>query len=142
MYSSIGRRACPIPASSASLKQRPFNGRKHLPHCSFIMLNTTEQFIKAVSDTVLGTINAVYHDKPFIFIKAVSDTVLGMKNSVYHDKPFIFIKAVSDTVLGMINAFYRDKTLIFIEATFRKKLISHHRGGCLSRLFLTLYWTR
>ena len=30
----------------------------------------TLKFIKAVSDTVLDTINVVYHDKPLIFITA------------------------------------------------------------------------
>ena len=43
---------------------------------------------------------------------------------------FTFIKAVLDTVFDMINAFiiYYDKPLIFIWATFREKLVSHHRS--------------
>ena len=39
-----------------------------------------------------------------------------------------FIKAVSETVFDMINAAYHDKPLIFIGATFREKLVSHHRA--------------
>ena len=47
----------------------------------------TFEFIKAISDTVLDMINAVYHDKPLMmFIKAVSDFVFDMINAVYHDK--------------------------------------------------------
>ena len=30
----------------------------------------------------------------FMFIKAVSDTVLDMINAIYHDKPLIFIRAI------------------------------------------------
>ena len=43
------------------------------------------------------------------FIKAVSDTV-------------------TDTVFDMIYAVYHDKPLVFTRATFRKKLVSHHRA--------------
>ena len=41
---------------------------------------------------------------------------------------FKFIKAVSDTVLDMTKAAHYDKPLIFIGATFREKLVSHHRA--------------
>ena len=34
-------------------------------------MNEIFEFIKAVSDTVLDMINAVYHDKPLIFIRAI-----------------------------------------------------------------------
>ena len=40
----------------------------------------------------------------------------------------MFIKAVSDTVLDMINAIYHDKPLISIGATYREKLVPHHRA--------------
>ena len=39
--------------------------------CLLIYLLKTFKFIKAVSDTVLDMINAVYHDKPLIFIRAI-----------------------------------------------------------------------
>ena len=43
-------------------------------------------------------INAAYHENLllyiFEFIKAVSDTVLDMMNAIYHDKPLTLIGAV------------------------------------------------
>ena len=87
-----------------------------------------------------------YRGYTFEFIKAVSDTVLDMINAVYHDNPLIFTKAVSDTILDTINAVHCDKPLIFIGATFREKLVFYRPTvviNCwislsLSRLFLTL----
>ena len=89
------------------------------------------KFIEAVSDTVLDTINAVYHDKPLIFIRATfrKKTRIHSSGSEYELlKTFDNIKAASDTVLAMINAAYHDKLLIFIRATFREKLISLHQA--------------
>ena len=37
--------------------------------------------------------HAAYNDKPLIVIKAVSDTVLDIINAVYCDLPLIFIGA-------------------------------------------------
>ena len=51
-------------------------------------------FIKAVFDTVLDMVNAVYYDKPMIFIKAVSNTVPYMMNAAYYAKPLIFTGAI------------------------------------------------
>ena len=36
--------------------------------------------------------------------------------------------AVSDTVLDMVHAIYHDKPLILMLATFKEKLVSHHRA--------------
>ena len=47
-------------------------GEAHLPSSgSEYKLLSTIEFIKAVSDTVLGMMNAVCHDKPLIFIRAM-----------------------------------------------------------------------
>ena len=72
------------------------------------------KFFKAVPDTVLDMINAVYHGQAFY---------------IYQGHTFEFIKAVSDTVLDMINAAYRGNPLVFTRAIRLS----------LSRLFLTLY---
>ena len=40
----------------------------------------------------------------------------------------MLIKAVSGTVFDVINAVYHVKHLIFIGATFREKLVYHHRA--------------
>ena len=42
---------------------------------------------------------------------------------------FMFIKTVSATVFDMIKTVYYDKSLIFVGATFREKLVSHHRAA-------------
>ena len=55
-----------------SRKQRKNPAKPHSFHLhSFTFFTFTHlKFIKAVSDTVFGMINAVYHDKPLIFIGA------------------------------------------------------------------------
>ena len=84
-------------------------------------------FIKAVSVTVFGMLNTVYHDKLLNSIGATFQEKL-----VFHHQAvninlvnmFGFIKAVSDTVFGMVNTVYHDKPLNSIETTFREKLVS------------------
>ena len=100
-----------------------------------IKLLSMFKFIKAVSDSVFSMINAciVYRDKPLIFIGATFREKLLSHHQAVNIKllsMFKFIKAVSDSVFSMINAciVYRDKPLIFIGATFREKLLSHHRS--------------
>ena len=101
----------------------------------------TFKFIKAVSDTVLDIINAVYHDKPLIFIgdirSRLSKLFLTWHNNcrlswqafdIYRDIRSSLSKLFL-TVLDIIIAVYHDKPLICIGDI----------RSSLSKLFLTLY---
>ena len=77
------------------------------------------EFIKVVSNTVLDTVNVVYHDNLLIFIGAIRWVYQGWFShcirhgkcplscqsfDIYRSYTFEFIKVVSDTVLDMINS--------------------------------------
>ena len=56
--------------------------------CQFILK------IKYDEHGLSGIAFDIYHRYTFEFIKAVSDTVLDAINAVYHDKPLVFIRAI------------------------------------------------
>ena len=92
------------------------------------------EFIKAVSDTVFGMINASYYGKAFDIYQSYVSGKARLPSSSSDYKllnPFEFIKVVSDTVFDMINVAYCAKPLI-LNGAMRLSL---------SRLFLTLYLT-
>ena len=86
----------------------------------------TLKFIKAVPDTVLDMINAVYHDIWYSSGLYVEVYQGCFWHCIRHNKcrlswqvfdihqgyTFKFIKALSDTVLDMIKTVYHDKPLI------------------------------